>query len=376
MRGMYSPWKTFVGIAIVALPIPPASSFAADPPGLAKALEAQKRHTEVLMNLPGVVGTAVGWSNGGQPIVKIYTEKIGIGGLPKNLEGVPVVLEVTGRIQALPAPACKGPNANDPECQNSGGGGGVDPTAKFQTPVPIGVSAGNMESIQQVGFLINCTTGTLGARVKDGSGQVYALSNNHVFALSNAATPNSQIVQPGPADADSVCSQDLSYYNSIGNLAAFEPINFSTGSTNTIDAAIAIVDINMVGNATPSDGYGIPQKALMSCNSDSDCSNLSNLKVQKYGRTTGLTKGTITGINVIISVNYNAGTAIFTDQIEVSSAGRGAFIKSGDSGALLVTDPDAKPVGLLFAGDNRGKLGFANRIDLVLEHFDVSMDGE
>ena len=374
MQSSSSSWKSILIAALAVLAIQPTFSLAGEPPGLAKALEAQKRHTEVLMNLPGVVGTAVSWTSTGQPLVKIYTERIGIGGLPKDLDGVPVALEVTGRIQALGAPPCKGPNANDPECQNSGGGGGVDPTSKFQTPVPIGVSAGNMESIQQVLSLVNCTTGTLGARVKDSNGNLYALSNNHVFALSNMATPHSQIVQPGPADADPVCSQDLSHYNPIGILEPFESINFSQGSTNTIDAAMAKVDSNTVGNATPSDGYGIPQNALMTCNSD--CSNLSNLAVQKYGRTTGLTKGTITGINVTISVDYNAGTTIFTDQIEISAIGKGAFIKSGDSGSLLVTDPTAQPVGLIFAGDRRGKMGFANRIDLVLNRYHVTIDGQ
>ncbi len=375
MQPSSSSWKSILIAALAVLAIQPTFSLAGEPTGLAKALAAQKRHTEVLMNLPGVVGTAVSWTSTGQPLVKIYMERIGIGGLPKDLDGVPVALEVTGRIQALGAPPCKGPNANDPECQNSGGGGGgVDPTSKFQTPVPIGVSAGNMESIQQVLSLVNCTTGTLGARVKDSNGNLYALSNNHVFALSNTAIPNSQIVQPGPADADPVCSQDLSHYNPLGTLEPFESINFSQGSTNTIDAAMAKVDSNTVGNATPSDGYGIPKNALMTCNSD--CSNLSNLAVQKYGRTTGLTKGTITGINVIISVDYNAGTTIFTDQIEISAIGKGAFIKSGDSGSLLVTDPTAQPVGLIFAGDRRGKIGFANRIDLVLNRYHVMIDGQ
>ena len=121
-------------------------------------------------------------------------------------------------------------------------------------------------------------------------------------------------------------------------------------------------------------GMESPENALMTCNSD--CSNLSNLAVQKYGRTTGLTKGTITGINVIISVDYNPGTTIFTDQIEISAIGKGAFIKSGDSGSLLVTDPTAQPVGLIFAGDRRGKIGFANRIDLVLNRYHVMIDGQ
>ena len=41
-----------------------------------------------------------------------------------------------------------------------------------------------------------------------------------------------------------------------------------------------------------------------------------------------------------------------------------------------MTDPDRKPVGLLFAGDRGGKTGFANRIDLVLKRFNMTIDGE
>lgn len=52
------------------------------------------------------------------------------------------------------------------------------------------------------------------------------------------------------------------------------------------------------------------------------------------------------------------------------------FIKAGDSGSLLVTDPDRNPVGLLFAGNGSGQLAIANRIDLVLESFGVAIDGE
>jgi len=368
-------------VLLLAISISPTFSRAENSHGLAKALDAQKRHTEVLMNLPGVVGTAVSWTEDGTPMVKIYTEKIGIAGLPKQLDGVQVAIEVTGRIHAL-APACKGPNAGDPGCPGSGGGDAIDPKAKFGTPIPIGVSVGNMKSIQPVGFLVNCTTGTLGARVKKPSnGELFILSNNHVLALSNQGTTSDQIVQPGPADADPVCTTNSGSYNQLGTLTDFEDINFDGVTPNLIDAAIAGVPSGIVDNKTPSDGYGIPQSELLTCSipnlPGADCSNLSGLSVQKYGRTTGLTKGIITGINVTVLVDYNAGTAIFTDQIEVSSdSKRGALIKSGDSGSLLVTDPGKQPVGLLFAGDNRGKLGFANRIDLVLNHFSVVIDGQ
>jgi|GEM_PF-7070199 len=72
----------------------------------------------------------------------------------------------------------------------------------------------------------------------------------------------------------------------------------------------------------------------------------------------------------------NAGTARFVNQIFVEGR-RGPFIKSGDSGSLLVTDDAAaKPVGLLFAGNSSGKFAIANRIDTVLAEFGVTIDGK
>ena len=90
-----------------------------------------------------------------------------------------------------------------------------------------------------------------------------------------------------------------------------------------------------------------------------------------------MTKGTITGTNAILNVGYSSGTARFVGQIIVQSGK--PFIKSGDSGSLLVVDGgehDLKPVGLLFAGNRSGKLAVANQIDLVLGAFVVSIDGE
>jgi hypothetical protein len=51
-------------------------------------------------------------------------------------------------------------------------------------------------------------------------------------------------------------------------------------------------------------------------------------------------------------------------------------MKAGDSGSLLVTDPGREPIGLLFAGSRSGKTAIANRIDLVLDRFNVHIDGE
>ena len=65
-------------------------------------------------------------------------------------------------------------------------------------------------------------------------------------------------------------------------------------------------------------------------------------------------------------------TAIFTDQIAIK-AGRGSFVKPGDSGSLIVTDPGRKAVGLLFAGDFKGRTGFANPIDTVLDELGADL---
>jgi hypothetical protein len=99
-----------------------------------------------------------------------------------------------------------------------------------------------------------------------------------------------------------------------------------------------------------------------------------NDAVQKYGRTTKLTKGTITAINATVNVGYSLGTALFVNQIVVY--GNKPFIKAGDSGSLLVTDPGRNPVGLLFAGTSSGKYAIANQIDDVLTALGVTIDGD
>jgi len=94
---------TFVSLSmLLALALSPAFAQPAfDPPGLERAIEAQERHTDDLLGIQGVIGTAVGLGANGRAVVKIYTEKSGIGGLPRSLDGVSVVVQVTGKIHAL-----------------------------------------------------------------------------------------------------------------------------------------------------------------------------------------------------------------------------------------------------------------------------------
>jgi len=313
---------------------------------LGRAAEVKERHVDRLMANPDVVGAGVGVTQAGKPGVIILAKQPGIVGVPTELEGVPVEVVVTGEIFAIPV------HAEEPSLSvGAKGKVRIDRTQTFSPPVPIGVSTGNANE---------CSAGTIGARVKKGQA-VYALSNNHVYALENVAGLGDDILQPGLYDTRCLLNSN----NVIGTLDNFEEIIFSTSASNTIDAAIALSDTNTLDNKTPSDGYGSP--------SATPAGPSIGLAVMKYGRTSGQTYGTINLVSATILVGYFSGTARFINQIGVV-ANRGAFIKAGDSGSLLVTSLGKNPVGLLFAGDSSGKYAFANPIGDVLSTFGVSID--
>lgn len=305
---------------------------------VAAAIAAQERANPALLRIPGVVGTAVGLLPSGKARIRIFVEGQG-GQFPQALDGIPVSVEVTGRIIARSNPVLRA------------------------RPAPLGFSVGHP----------SITAGTIGARVADGSGKVFILSNNHVLANSNSASIGDAALQPGPYDGGTAADQ-------VGTLFAFQAIDFS-GGNNTMDAAIALTTAENTGNATPTDdAYGLPNAAIFGdANSDGVFDNKSALlgvNVQKYGRTTRLTRGQITGINASLSICYEvififcAKSANFVDQLIIEP---GTFSDGGDSGSLIVTDDANKhPVALLFAGGETETI--ANRIDLVLNRFGVRMD--
>lgn len=311
--------------------------------GLAAAVQA---HQEDLMSIPGVVGVGRGETAAGRPAVVVLARDGGVRGVPAVYGAVPVRVMVTGEIYALSqGPPCP------PKCDDGGGGGGggVDPTARFDRPVPIGVSTGHPD----------ITAGTIGARVERGS-SVFALSNNHVYADANQASIGDEVLQPGAFDGGSA-PDDV-----IGTLADFVPLVFSTSANNRVDAAIAATSTSQLGNSTPSNGYGTPRSATATVG--------VNDRVMKYGRTTGQTKGRVQATGTTVNVNYgSSGTARFVDQIVI---GGGGFSQGGDSGSLIVLEKGSgarRPVGLLFAGSS--SVTIANPIDFVLDAFNVTIDG-
>ncbi len=169
--------------------------------GIQRAIQAQERHTPNLMARRGVVGTGVGLDPQGRPVIRVFVEDEDAARMPAQLDGVPVEREVTGLFRALST------------------------TARHR-PAPIGVSTGHGD----------ITAGTIGARVRDVNGTLYALSNNHVYANSNRASVGDPVYQPGPFDAQP--TED----NILGHLSDYVEIKFArgrSGPANTVDAAIA-----------------------------------------------------------------------------------------------------------------------------------------
>jgi hypothetical protein len=335
------------GLATAVATAAPASA----PPGLAQAIAAKDRHVNALLAHPGVVGAGVGLENG-QAVVVVLAANDQIAGLPASLDGVRVTVRVTGRIRALEATATRPAAAVTRPLGKRGGG--VNPATFFSRPVPIGVSTGNADQ---------CLAGTIAARVKSGS-PVYALSNNHVYAEENQGKKGkTTITQPGLYDSGkgrSQCVYSSSYF--LGTLSNFVPIQFSTTANNTVDAAIAATTTGNLGNATPSNGYGTP--------SSTTATAALNMSVQKYGRTTALTQGSVCMTDTTVNVSYSSGVARFIGQFGVCPGG---FSQAGDSGSLIVTTNGNHPVGLLFAGGSG--VTFANPIGDVLSALHVSIDG-
>lgn len=342
----------FAGLVLAVGPCLSAIAQDFDPVGLRVAIDAQERNNPSILSVPGVVGTGVGVNSSGRPVIKVFTETRGVRGLPRTVDGVPVQVLLTGRIFAL-RNECSGPPSSRPDhCNNDNDGGTsedpIDPTARFPRPVPIGVSTGHPA----------VTAGTIGCRVKNlANGRVYALSNNHVYADENRANLNDNILQPGAYDGGTAPA------DAIGSLSDYVPIDFS-GGNNVIDAAIALTAASQLGNSTPADGYGVPRSSTVAA--------VPGMRVQKYGRTTGQTKGRIEAINATVNVGYDSGVARFVDQIVIRGGG---FSAGGDSGSLVVVQNGSNarsPVGLLFAGG--AGVTIANPIDDVLGAFGVVID--
>lgn len=222
-------------------------------------------------------------------------------------------------------------------------------------PAPGGISVGHFR----------ITAGTLGClargRTAPRINRLMILSNNHVLANSNAAAIGDCVAQPGPIDGGR-CPADQ-----VAVLERFVPINFA-GGANVVDCATAWAWPDRVRRELMYISGGVTRFFRVGA---TPVAAARGMLVGKSGRTTQLTRGTITAVGVAINVNYGGRIARFVDQIAIRAAG-GDFSRGGDSGSLIWTwDTRRAPVGLLFAGG--GGTTFANRITRVLAALDIQL---
>ena len=344
--------KNPVGTDVELSRVDPTTTFTTLNPRVQAVMRLQDRHTADLMSIQGVVGTATGLDDHGNIVVQVLTEYPLGARIPRMFDGVGVVEVVTGKITAY-----KGP------------GGGVSHTAIQSPPIQLGTSGGPAGDIAN-GF---CCGGTLGSLVHIGSTQ-YILSNSHVFAgdvvpggNGTVSAIGDDITQPGLIDVGCQASQA----QVVADLSSLSTL-YPPGSTPNVDCAIAQVRAGMV----QTDGAILEVGTL----SASTVGASINQAVKKSGRTTGLSRSKVSGLNGTVNVGYSdecAGgsfTKTFTGQIFITNRGS-KFLNSGDSGSLMVEDVTTNPraVGLLYAGSSTTAV--ANPINDVLSHLGAQMVG-
>jgi len=229
---------------------------------------------------------------------------------------------------------------------------GPSPTQERQRPLTIGASVAHRD----------IAAGTLGCFVRDGDGAVQILSNNHVLANENRAKDRDPVLQPGywdggrePADV-------------VAHLGRFEPLELA--GINSVDCALAVLadDVAYEPGALLGGDRLDPQPLTPT----------TEVRVEKIGRTTGRTTGQIISLNTIgLVVEYDSGNLRFDGQLEIEDL-ETPFSADGDSGALIYSADDKRPIGLLFGGDDAAGpdhkgVTYANPISEVLQSLQVDL---
>ncbi|QND52891.1 hypothetical protein HB779_13975 [Phyllobacterium sp. 628] len=224
-----------------------------------------------------------------------------------------------------------------------------------QRPLLIGCSIGHY----------SITAGTLGGFAHHvESGKTVILSNNHVLANENKAKVGDAILQPGSYDGGKKNK------DKVGALLGFVPV--TAGTNNLVDAAVASIDEGIEFDAVTLTGAGKLKGLRKTPLRPGD-------KVFKVGRTTGVTQGIVTAIEVDdVVVSYEMGELSFDSQIEIQTSGSGPFSSGGDSGSVIM-DEKGYACALLFAGSDQGGsngkgVTFANDLSIVLKQLGLTFE--
>ena len=209
---------------------------------LNRAIAAQRQAAPDLLKKPNVFATGITEDSKGNLALRVYTETrsaakslpgtvgnmtVDVTPVPGGFKAGPSLTTVTSNGGKITSQATRDSatstagkktlqNAQSPAASSSSTASPqivtpVNPTLRFERPVPIGVSTFNGDSAI-------CASGTIGARVKDPSGKLYAISNSHVWGEQGFALIGQNVVQPG--QGDNLCVADTAA-NTIGLVADF-----------------------------------------------------------------------------------------------------------------------------------------------------------
>jgi hypothetical protein len=249
----------------------------------------------------------------------------------------------------------------------------LGPRDRWRPVVPPGVSVGHYRM----------ATGTFGCLVRRGE-ETFILSNNHVLADTNKGKAGDAILQPGIVDNGVADDR-------IATLADFVPLDFGTAPPECPFVNTIAKLLNYVAGAFGSSHRLQPVKQTPGVNRvdvalarplSPDLANNEILyigkpvgvgeatlgtAVQKTGRTTDHTQGSITQIDATVRIEYEGGasSALFTGQLIASP-----MSQPGDSGSAVL-DMDRHVVALLFAGSAAATI--MSPIDEVLAALNVEL---
>ena len=195
--------------------------------------------------------------------------------------------------------------------------------------------------------------GTLGAMVRDrATGATMALTNFHVACVNNTWSVGDRQVQPSLVDGGAP----------TGDFGALTRAALS----DNIDGAVITVDAGQPWSATVTGVGDVAGSATATVGT----------AVQKRGRTTEHTFGTVASVDFTVNVDYGSdvGPRTLRHQIRINTdtSRNPRFSNSGDSGSVIL-DTSRNVVGLLFAGATDGSMTFANPIQAVLDELSVDL---
>jgi len=264
--------------------------------------------------------------------------------IPKEIDGVKTdVQELVIELQSAYRQLTDGELFVDPaDYPTLAGGIGIGPRRSVFLSPPDVPAPGNYVFV-----------GTLGAMVRDrATGATMALTNFHVACVNNTWSVGDRQVQPSLVDGGAPTGE----FGSLTRAAL----------SDNIDGAVITVDASEPWTATVT---GVGDVA-------GSTAATVGMAVQKRGRTTEHTFGTVASTDFTVTVNYGSdvGSRTLRHQIRIDTdtSRNPRFSNTGDSGSVIL-DTSRNVVGLLFAGATNGSMTFANPIQAVLDELAVDL---